>query len=524
MKIKKNVNSISENQLVKRLKNLINEAPPMSFGPEVGGARPSGSLKGKIERGELPLSKFGLTQPQVDFFTSEAFKDSIVSLEKLLDDYSGIDRRLTTANQSLKTDSQTAFMRLYSLVSELLGELVNLQSKNVDELEEIATESVEKAMGIDREFFSKKLKLDGKFTKGFLGKLKGMKNKIDKISDKEILEKFSNIDEEKKAQLEQMKQEFESDGVEFDEDKAKEAIESNFKISPETIEKANKEFSDEVSRRMIVNMFRRGMALYYSNAYEICKDQIMELPDGERIIQLSNVIQPIMEHLYWLFPDIGSVGSSGGGQIGQIEVVPPKGNQGNQGGGNDDDGEDDEDETPQQRQQQETPKPSASGPFTIRARAMTLPLLVHELVKGVVMFFTSAGGENSEKGKLAKQQASSLEIEAYDLVYSEKFYKEFYKVFNEIVPDVQEQRDLTPFMLKFLSEERYETLVELAKSLFTLGLENPEYAENYITGLVNKSKKLAKKMEQNPTYTQKKKYGREKDDSEFDDFLNDLGF
>jgi hypothetical protein len=55
-------------------------------------------------------------------------------------------------------------------------------------------------------------------------------------------------------------------------------------------------------------------------------------------------------------------------------------------------------------------------------------------------------------------------------------------------------------------------------------LENPEYAENYINGLVIKSKKLAKKMEQNPTYTQKKKYGREKDDSEFDDFLNDLGF
>jgi hypothetical protein len=513
-----NNKKVVENHLINKVLNLLNEAPPMSFGPEVGGARPSSSLKGKIERGELPLSKFGLTQPQVDFFTSQAFKDSIVSLEKLLDDYSGIDRRLTLANQSLKTDAQTAFMRLYSLVSELLGELVRLQSRNAKALEEIANESVEKAMGIDREFFSQKLQLDGKFTTGMLSKLKGMKNRIENISDEEIMEKFSDIDEQKKEQLEQLKQEFESEGMEFDEEKASEAISSNFQASPETIEKAKKEFSDEVSRRMIVNMFRRGMALYYAKAYDICKDQIMELPDGEKIIQLSNVIQPIMLHLYWLFPDIGDVGSSGSGQIGQIEVVPPKGNQ---GGGNDEEGEEeDEDETPQQRpQQQETPKPSASGPFTIRARAMTLPLLVHELVKGVIMFFTSAGGENSEKGRLAKKQASSLEIEAYDLVYSEKFYKEFYKVFNQLVPDAQEQRDLTPFMLKFLSEEKYDTLVELAKSLFTLGLENPEFAEDYITDLVDRSRKLQTKMGQNPSYAKKKLYGQTGDD----DYLSSLG-
>jgi hypothetical protein len=504
---------VVESHLVNKVLSLLNEAPPMSFGPEVGGARPSSSLKGKIERGELPLSKFGLTQPQVDFFTSQAFKDSIVSLEKLLDDYSGIDRRLTLANQSLKTDAQTAFMRLYSLVSELLGELVRLQSRNAKALEEIANESVEKAMGIDREFFSQKLQLDGKFTTSMLNKLKGMKNRIENISDEEIMEKFSDIDEQKKEQLEQLKQEFESEGMEFDEEKASEAISSNFQASPETIERAKKEFSDEVSRRMIVNMFRRGMALYYAKAYDICKDQIMELPDGEKIIQLSNVIQPIMLHLYWLFPDIGDVGASGGGHIGQIEVVPPKGNQ---GGGND---EEDEDETPQQPQQQETPKPSASGPFIIRARAMTLPLLVHELVKGVIMFFTSAGGENSEKGRIAKKQASSLEIEAYDLVYSEKFYKEFYKVFNQLVPDTQEQRDLTPFMLKFLSEEKYDTLVELAKSLFTLGLENPEFAEDYITDLVDRSRKLQTKMGQNPSYAKKKLYGQTGDD----DYLSSLG-
>ena len=112
-------------------------------------------------------------------------------------------------------------MELYSLVGQLLSELISLQSQNQTELEEIATESVEKAMGIDREFFNNKLKLDGQFTQGFLSKLKGMKAKIEKISDEEIMKKFSDIDKQKKDQLEQMRDEFESMGVEFDEESAK---------------------------------------------------------------------------------------------------------------------------------------------------------------------------------------------------------------------------------------------------------------------------------------------------------------
>ena len=516
----KNKKTITENQLVDKFKKLLNEAPPMSFGQEVGGARPAGSLKGKIEGGELPLSKFGLTQAQVDFFTSEAFKESVVKLERLFNRYSGIDRRLVAGNQSLKRDAQTAFAGLYQLVGMLLQELIQLQNRNRVELEEIANESVEKAMGIDREFFAKKLQLDGKFTEGFLRKLQGMRDRVENISDEEIMKKFGDVDEEKKEKLEQMRDDFESMGVEFDEEKAKEAIESSFVMSPETAEKAKAAFSDEVSRRMIINLFRRGMALYYANAYDICSDKIEELPDGERILQLSNILQPIMLHMYWLFPDIGNMASTGGGQIGQIEVKPPSGQQ-PQGGG--DDEEDDEEETPQPPQRQETQPSGASntsGPFTIRARAMTLPLLVHELVKGVIMFFTSAGGEKGEKGQLAKKQATSLEIEAYDLVYGEKFYSEFYKIFNRLVSDSQEQRDLTPFMLKLLSEEKYETLVELAKSLFTMGLSDPDFAENYIQGLVDKSKKIQSKMQTNPSYREKKKY---KSDEGDDDYLSSLG-
>jgi hypothetical protein len=56
--------------------------------------------------------------------------------------------------------------------------------------------------------------------------------------------------------------------------------------------------------------------------------------------------------------------------------------------------------------------------------------------------------------------------------------------------------------------------------LFTLGLSDADYANNYITNLVEKSKKLQKQMEKNPSYM-KKKY---KDDFEGDDdYLSSLG-
>jgi hypothetical protein len=508
-----------EKYLLERVKKEINEAP-MTFGSEVGGGRPSRNLQGKIERGELPLSKFGLTQAQVDFFTSMAFKDSIVRLEELLGRNSGIDRRLTIANQNLKTDSQNAFRVFMGVVGELMGELISLQMRNKEEIEEIAAESVEKAMGIDREFFNAKLKLDGKLTTGFLKQLQGMKAKVENISDEEIAEKFADIDAEKQQKIEDLKRDIESAGVEFDEEKVKQSVESTFKISPATVEKAKNEFSDEVSRRMIINMFRRGMSLYYSNAYEICADKISELPGGERIIEISNVIQPIMLHMYWLFDDIGNVGNSGGGQIGQIQVKPPT---------NDENSDDDSEEKPSKKpknssdEEPENQSPNrpkkANGPFTIEARASTLPLLVHELIKGVIMFFTSAGGPK-DKGQreLTKKAATSLEVEAYDLVYSEKFYIEFYKIFNRVVSDVNEQRELTPFLLKFLSNENKDKLFKLTKSLFTLGLEDPEFAENYIGSLVEKSRSLRKQMDQNPSYMTKKQYGNKPDeDDDFDD-------
>jgi hypothetical protein len=499
-----------ENQILSEIDSLIKE-DEMTFGSEVGGARPSRTLQSKIERGELPLNKFGLTQPQVDFFTSEAFKFSIQRLEELIGRDSDIARRLNISNPNFKSDSVTAFRTLMTIVQKLMGELTRLQMGNKEEIEQIAMESVEKAMGIDNEFFTKMIKLDGELSYGFLPKLSSMKAKADKISDEEILDKFADIDAEKTQKLEDLKNDFESMGIEFNEEKAKEAIQSTFKISPETLEKAKEEFSDAVTNRMIINYFRRGMALYYADAYKICMRKIQELPGGERILEISNVIQPIMLHMYWLFDDIGGIGTSGGGQIGQVEVLSPE-ETGETGGDMGGDYEEEE-------------ELDFGGAFTVRARASTLPLLVHELVKGTIMFFTSAAGggtTSDEQRALAKRAATSLEIEAYDLVFSEVFFKRFYEIFNEIVPNEDEQRELIPGVLKYFSEVEDEDIAnkgklkKLVQSL-TIGKDLDPYAESFVEEIIEKAREMTTNLKKDfPSYS-KKKYDIQKPEQEDDD-------
>jgi len=503
----------NEMRLLNEISSLINEAP-ISYGPEVGGARMSPGLQGKIERGEIPsLSSMGLNQAQVDFFTSEAFKFSVKRLEELLNEKGVNLGGLNANNINLKRDAMTAFGTMMKAVGKLMSELQTLQYNNKEELEEIAVESVEKVMGIDREFYQGMIKLDGELTYGFLSKLPGMKAKVKEVSNKEILDAFADIDSEKVKKLEDLKKDFESMGVEFDEEKAKQAIESTFEVSPETLKKAKEEFSDIVKNRMIINLIRRGMALNFSDAYKVCEDKIRELPDGDRILEISNVLQAIMLHMYWLFPDIGGVGTSGGGQIGQVEVLSPE-EAGESGGDEFDDEFDDDfsDET--------SDSSDFGGAFIVRAKASTLPLLVHELVKGVAMFFTSAGGSQDEsKLALAKKASTSLEIEAYDLTFSEPFFLRFYEKFEKMVPDENERRDLTPFILKYFSEAddnpdaiEKKKLQRLSRSLVTSGLEDGDFVDDFIEDIINQAKEAKEGVEEEFPEYKKKKYEKPEDD------------
>jgi hypothetical protein len=410
-----------------------------------------------------------------------------------------------------------------STVGQLMQELVSLQYRNKEELERIAEKAVKIKMGINKSFYDKMIKLDGELTSGFLTKLKSMSTKVKNVSDKEIETAFANIDAEKLQKLEDLKQDFESMGIEFDEEKAKAAIESTFEISPETKAKAKKQFDKKVVNQMITNLLRRGMSLVFYDAYKLCEAEIRQLPGGERILELSNVIQPIMLHMYWLFDDIGGIGSSGGGQIGQIQVLSPdEAKEEGYDGGEDINFDDEDDENI-----------GFDEPFVIKARAATFPLLVHELIKGVGMFFTSAVGSQKES-EIVTAAATSLETEAYDLVWSSTFFDRFYDIALKFV-DENEFMELTPFILKYLAEadenipdkgeilydisdDEKTKLERLITSLSSRQLENTGFAEMFIKDIIEQSKEMYENLKRDyPSFKNKEEKKPETFEPEEDD-------
>jgi hypothetical protein len=108
-----------------------------------------------------------------------------------------------------------------------------------------------------------------------------------------------------------------------------------------------------------------------------------------------------MEHLYWVYPDMESMAGSGGGQMGQSEV---------------------DDET---------------DPPTVKARAGTFPLLVHELVKGVYEVFGTHGlPDDPKQAEMIMGAEDTLPAEIWDSrlgpIFWEKFTESYpIEVFDE---------------------------------------------------------------------------------------------
>jgi hypothetical protein len=111
--------------------------------------------------------------------------------------------------------------------------------------------------------------------------------------------------------------------------------------------------------------------------YVLMSDKINQL--NPELMNLYGVTQSLMEHLYWIYPDMESMAASGGGQMGQSEI---------------------DDET---------------DPPTVIARAGTFPLLVHELVKGVYEVFGTHGlPDDPKQSEMVQGAEDTLPAEIWD--------------------------------------------------------------------------------------------------------------
>jgi hypothetical protein len=424
----------NQQKMLNEINRRLNEAPVSYEGPE----RMEPGIEKQINQRKTPYAEHP-SLPQdgdrdfVEMITSQRFKDSVDKVRRFLGD--------TTPIQG-----NNPMMGLVSSVMGSLGKIKFVELQNQEYLENLAVDLVKKELGIPEG----QLQFDVELVCGNMGASQGMQRQPEQPDEEEVEEAFKESEEHQEEMEDFM----------------------------DSMEK----FNLEKAKRRMINSLVQGAAFKGGHMYELVSDEINRL-DPE-LLNLYGVTQSLMEHLYWLYPDMEQMSGSGGGQMGQSETDPE------------------------------------TDPPTIKAKAVTFPLLVHEIVKGIYSLYGDQGLPNDPvQRSMVVGDEDTLPSEIWDSRLGPVFWEKF----RESWPDKlyeDDQRHLQQYLFMKLSQLEAKDFITLSKAIMA---DKPE-AKEVINRMVNEIVEILKKHEYESKMSDDED---EEDDSEnygdygFDD-LDDL--
>ena len=424
----------NEKLVLSEIKTRLNEAPVSYDGPE----RMEPGIERQINQRQTPYAENPML-PQdgdrdfIETITSQRFKDSVDKVRRFLGD--------TTPIQG-----NNPMMGLMSSVMSSLQQIKRVEVQHKEYLENLAVNLVKKELGIPEG----QLQFDVELVSGPMGASEGMQTQPEQPDEEEVEEAFKEGEEHQ------------------------EEIE-DFMDSME-------KFNLEKAKRRMINSLVQGAAFKGGHMYVLVSNEINRL--SPELLNLYGVTQSLMEHLYWLYPDMEGMAGSGGGQMGQSESDPE------------------------------------TDPPTIKAKAFTFPLLVHEIVKGIYSLYGDQGLPNDPVQR-------SMVVGAEDTLPSEIWDSRlgpiFWEKFRDSWPDKlyeEDQRHLQQYLFMKLSQLEAKDFIVLAKAIMA---DKPE-AKEVINKMVNEIVDILKKHEYESKMSDddddSDDYGNN-DDDDFDD-LDDL--
>jgi hypothetical protein len=226
----------------------------------------------------------------VEVISSQRFKDSVEKVRRFLGD--------TTPIQG-----DNPMMGLMNSIMGSLQQIKRVEVQNKEYLENLAVNLVKKELGIPEG----QLQFDVELVGGGLSASEGMQRQAEEPSEEEVEDAFKESEEHQEEMEDFM----------------------------DSMEK----FNLEKAKRRMINSLVQGAAFKGGHMYVLVSNEINRL--SPELLNLYGVTQSLMEHLYWLYPDMEGMAGSGGGQMGQSEADPE------------------------------------TDPPTIHAQGFTFPLLVH---------------------------------------------------------------------------------------------------------------------------------------------------
>ena len=382
-----------------------------------GPERMAGDVERKILDKETPYSNFP-AMPKMDRDFVE-----LVSSKRFKD---SVEKVRMAMGDTRTIQGGNALMQLMMTVGQAMQRLVMIQSQNKEELEGLAVQLVKDELGIP----DGAMQFDAELVMQPMGAAEGMKSEPEMPSEEEVKELMGDIE--------------------------------NFNL--------------ERAKRRFINSLIQGAAFKGGHMYNLVRDEINEI--NPQLMNLYAVTQALMEHAYWIFPDMEGMAGGGGGQMGQSEFD------------------------------------AETDPPTVKARAVTFPLLVHELVKGVYEVFGTHGlPDDPRQAEMVLGAEDSLPAEIWDSRLGPVFWEKFVNAYPMELFD-EDKKHIQHYLFMRFSSLSAEEFMRVAKLILSDDLKG----QQYIQGMVDNIVKELKDQEYRDAM------GDEDDDEGYDDVdLSDLG-
>jgi len=382
-----------------------------------GPERMAGDVERKITGKQTPFHNFP-AMPEMDRDFIE-----LISSKRFKD---SVDKVRMAMGDTRTIQGQNALMQLMGTVGQAMQRLIMIQSQNAEELEALAVKLVKDELGIP----DGAMQFDAQLMMQPMGAAEGMKSEPEMPSEEEVEELMGDIE--------------------------------NFNL--------------ERAKRRFINSLIQGAAFKGGHMYVMVRDEINDI--NPQLMNLYAVTQSLMEHAYWIFPDMEGMAGGGGGQMGQSEFDPE------------------------------------TDPPTVKARAVTFPLLVHELVKGVYEVFGTHGlPDDPRQAEMVLSAEDSLPSEIWDSRLGPIFWEKFVSTYPiELFED--DMKHIQHYLFMRFSALSAEEFMTLAKKI----LKGDPDGQRIIQRMVDEIVKELKEQDY------KDAMGDEDEDEGYDDVdLSDLG-
>jgi len=384
-----------------------------------GPERMAGDVERKITGKQTPYHNFpAIPNMDRDFI-------ELISSKRFKD---SVEKVRSAMGDTRTIQGQNALYQLMGTVGQAMQRLIMIQSQNKEELEGLAVKLVKEQLGIPEGA----MQFDAELVMQPMGAAEGMQSGSIEPSEEEVEELMGDME--------------------------------NFNL--------------ERAKRRFINSLIQGAAFKGGHMYVMVRDEINDI--NPQLMNLYAVTQSLMEHAYWIFPDMERMAGGGGGQMGQSEFDPE------------------------------------TDPPTVKARAVTFPLLVHELVKGVYEIFGTHGlPDDPRQQEMILNAEDTLPAEIWDSRLGPVFWEKFLATYPLELFD-EDKKHIQHYLFMRFSALDAKEFMRVANMI----LKGDPQGERFIQGMVDDIVKDLKDQD----YKEAMGYDDDEDEDYGDVDLSDLDY